>query len=130
MLDIHFIRENAEIIKAGALKKHIEADIDRLLAVDDERKQIRQELDAKRAEQNRRGNEIRTYKGKEQEIAIEEMQHLKAGMADGEERLKKTMVEWQRLMLAVPNIPDMSVPDGDNDADNVEVKKWPAQSAV
>jgi seryl-tRNA synthetase len=36
------------------------------------------------------------------------------------------MVEWQRLMLTVPNIPDMSVPDGDSDADNVEVKRWGA----
>jgi len=123
MLDIHFIRENAEIIKAGAKKKHIEVDLDRLMAVDDERKVLRQELDAKRAEQTRRGNEIRTFKDKEKEMAIEEMQHLKAGMAEAEERLKAVMVEWQKLMLTVPNIPDMSVPDGDSDADNLEVKK-------
>ena len=58
MLDIHFIRENADIVKAGAAKKRIIADIDRLLAVDDERKLLRQELDAKKAEQNRRSNEI------------------------------------------------------------------------
>lgn len=124
MLDIHFIRENADIVKAGAAKKHIDADIDRLLAVDDERKRIRQELDAKRAEQNRRSNEIRTFKDKEREMAIEEMQHLKAGMAEAEERLKEVMVEWQKLMLAVPNIPDMSVPEGESDADNLEIKKW------
>ena len=124
MLDIHFIRENAEIIKAGAAKKHIEVDIDRLLAVDDERKLLRQELDAKKSEQSRRGNEIRTFKDKEREMAIEEMQHLKVGMAEGEERLKAVMTEWQKLMLTVPNIPDMSVPDGESDVDNLEVKKW------
>ena len=56
MLDIRFIRENAELVKAGAAKKRITADIDRLLVVDDERKRLRQELDAKRAEQNRRSN--------------------------------------------------------------------------
>ena len=124
MLDIHFIRENAEIIKAGAAKKHIAVDIDRLLAVDDERKLLRQELDAKRAEQNRRSNEIRINKGGEREKVIEAMQHLKAGMAESEERLKTVMAEWQRMMLTVPNIPDMSVPDGAGDADNLEVKKW------
>ncbi|HEY4501317.1 MAG TPA: serine--tRNA ligase [Candidatus Paceibacterota bacterium] len=124
MLDIHFIRENVDLIKAGALKKHIEVDLDRIIKVDDERKLIRQELDAKRAEQNRNSNEIRTYKDKEREKAIEKMQHLKAGMAEGEERLKKVMIEWQKLMLTVPNIPDMSVPDGNNDTDNLEVKKW------
>jgi seryl-tRNA synthetase len=130
MLDIHFIRENADIVKAGAAKKHIEVDIDKLIAVDDERKLLRQELDAKRAEQNRRSNEIRTYKDKEREMAIEEMQHLKAGMAESEERLKTVMSEWQKLMLTVPNIPDMSVPDGESDADNLEIKKWPAPNGL
>ncbi|HQT82974.1 MAG TPA: serine--tRNA ligase, partial [Candidatus Paceibacterota bacterium] len=124
MLDIHFIRENADVIKAGAVKKKIEVDIDRLIAVDDERKGIRQELDMKRAEQNRRSNEIKIASGKEREKLIEQMQHLKAGMAEAEERLKGVMAEWQQLMLSVPNIPDMSVPDGDSDADNLEVKKW------
>jgi seryl-tRNA synthetase len=124
MLDIHFIRENADIIKAGALKKRIEVDVDALIKVDDERKVIRQELDAKRAEQNRRSNEIQITTGEEREKIIEAMKHLKDGMAEGEERLKKVMEEWQRLMLSIPNIPDMSVPDGESDADNLEVKKW------
>lgn len=124
MLDIHFIRENAEIIKAGALKKHIEVDIDALIKVDDERKLLRQELEAKKAEQNRRSNEIQILKDKEREKVIEQMQHLKAGMAEAEERLKAVMVEWQKLMLTVPNVPDMSVPEGESDADNMEVKKW------
>ena len=124
MLDIHFIRENVDIIKAGAVKKHIEVDLDRLIKVDDERKMLRLELDTKRAEQNRRSNEIRAKKGIEREKVIEQMQQLKQGMAESEERLKKVMGEWQQLMLTVPNIPDMSVPEGESDADNMEVKKW------
>jgi seryl-tRNA synthetase len=124
MLDIHFIRENTDIIKAGATKKHIDVDLDRLIAVDDERKLLRQELEAKKAEQNRRSNEIQITKDKEREKIIEQMQHLKAGMAESEEKLKVVMVEWQKLMLTVPNIPDMSVPDGESDAHNLEVKKW------
>ncbi len=124
MLDIRFIRENAEIIKAGAVKKYIEVNIDHLLAVDDERKRLRQELDIKRAEQNRRSNEIQRATGVEREKLLEAMRQLKNGMAENEERLKTVMEEWQKLMLTVPNIPDMSVPDGDDDADNLEVKKW------
>lgn len=130
MLDIHFIRENADIVKAGAAKKRISVDIDALIRVDDERKLLRQELEAKRAEQNRRSNEIQIAKDLEREKLIEQMQHLKAGMAEGEERLKGVMAEWQKLMLTVPNIPDMSVPDGESDADNLEVKKWPALSGL
>jgi len=124
MLDIHFIRENADIIKAGAAKKHIEVDIDKLIKVDDERKLIRQELDAKKAEQNRRSNEIQRAQGAEREKILEAMRHLKDGMTEGEERLKTVMAEWQKLMLTIPNIPDMSVPDGESDADNLEVKTW------
>ncbi len=124
MLDIHFIRENVDVIKAGAAKKHIDVDLDRLLTVDDDRKRIRQELDHKRAEQNRQSFEIQRAQGAEKVKLIEAMQQLKGGMADAEEQLKKVMEEWQKLMLVVPNIPDMSVPDGESDADNVEVKKW------
>ena len=67
MLDIHFIRENADLIKEGARKKHITADIDRLLAVDDERKNLRNQIDEKRAEQNRASTLIAQAKGSERE---------------------------------------------------------------
>lgn len=124
MLDIRLIRENADIVKAGAQKKHVEVDIDRLLAVDDDRKRLRQNIDVKKAEQNRRSSEIQRATGEEREKLLEAMRQLKNGMSEEEDRLKAVMEEWQRLMLQVPNIPDMSVPEGDSDADNVEVKKW------
>lgn len=124
MLDIHFIRENVDIVKAGATKKRIDVDIDQLIKVDDQRKLLRQELDTKRSEQNRRSNEIQRASGEERGKLIEAMKHLKDGMAEEEERLREVMKEWQALMLLVPNVPDMSVPDGESDAENLEVKKW------
>jgi len=124
MLDIHFIRENTDIIKSGAAKKHITVDIDRLVAVDEERKMLRQEFDAKRAEQNRRSSEIQRAQGEEREKLLEAMRQLKNGMTESEEKLKLVMAEWQKLMVTVPNVPDISVPDGASDAENVEVKKW------
>ncbi|HEX7651450.1 MAG TPA: serine--tRNA ligase [Candidatus Paceibacterota bacterium] len=124
MLDIHFIRENADLVKAGAAKKHIDVDIDALLALDDQRKALRQDLDARRAEQNRMSQTIVLAKGEEKEKHLESMRHLKSGMGELDEQLKDVMTKWQALMLQVPNIPDMSVPDGDSDKDNVEVKTW------
>ncbi|MBU6214452.1 serine--tRNA ligase [Patescibacteria group bacterium] len=124
MLDIKFIRENLDVVKAGAAKKHIAVDLERLIAVDEERKRLRQELDAKKAEQNRRSNEIQIAKDLEREKLIEQMQHLKAGMAESEDRLKEVMVEWQTLMLTIPNVPDMSVPDGESDEQNLEARTW------
>lgn len=125
MLDIKFIRENLDVVKAGAEKKHIEIDLDRLVQIDDERKRLRQELDAKKAEQNRRSSEIQRADGIERQRLVEAMRQLKVGMTESEERFKTVMTEWQALMLSVPNVPDMSVPDGESDKENVEVKKWP-----
>jgi seryl-tRNA synthetase len=124
MLDIHFIRENADLVKAGAAKKHMEVDIDRLLALDDERRALRQQLDDKRAEQNRASATIALAKGDEKQGLLEAMRHLKAGMGELEEKYRGVMEEWQKLMLMVPNIPDMSVPEGASDADNQEVRTW------
>jgi seryl-tRNA synthetase len=52
------------------------------------------------------------------------MRVVKDELKKEEEKLETVMKSWRELMLAVPNIPDMSVPDGESDADNMEVKKW------
>lgn len=124
MLDIHFIRENADLVKAGAAKKNIQVDIDRLLAVDDERKQLRQQLDDKKAEQNRASKTIALAKDEERDRLLEAMRFLKEGMGELEEKYKAAFEEWQKLMLLVPNLPDMTVPEGASDADNVETRVW------
>jgi len=124
MLDIRFIRENADLVKAGAEKKKMVVDIDRLLALDDERKSLRQELDDKKAEQNRAGQTIALAHGEEKDKLLEAMRHVKESAQAIEEKYKEVMTTWQELMLQVPNIPDMSVPDGESDADNKEVKTW------
>jgi seryl-tRNA synthetase len=129
MLDIHFIRENADLIKAGAEKKHITVDVDRLLVVDDERKTVRQEMDEKKAEQNRMSNRIALASGEERTKYIESMRFVKDSFAELEEKYIKVMEEWQSLMLQIPNIPDMTVPEGESDKENQEVKVWPERSA-
>ncbi|PCI28751.1 hypothetical protein COB52_03205, partial [Candidatus Kaiserbacteria bacterium] len=52
MLDIKFIRENKEAVAEGAKKKHTEIDLDRLLELDDKRKELLQSVEEKRATQN------------------------------------------------------------------------------
>ena len=125
MLDIKFIRENVDIVKMAATKKKIKINIDRLVTIDDERREIMQRLEGKRAEQKKVSDNIPTtpdvaYRQK----LIAEMQTLKADIQIDEDTLKPVMEAWHKLMLQVPNIPDMTVPDGDSDADNEEVKTW------
>lgn len=125
MLDIKFIRENKEIVKAGATKKHVEVDIDRLLAIDDDRLKILKEVEELRTEVNRVSNDIARDQDPALKVQlIEEMRSVKEDIKSKEEKLKEVTDEWQKMMLLVPNVPDMSVPDGSTDQDNQEIKVW------
>jgi seryl-tRNA synthetase len=124
MLDIKFIRENKDLVALAAKKKRIEFDVDKLLAVDDERRTLQKTFEDKRSEQNAASVEIVKALGPEKANLLEKMKFLKQEITDVEEKLKSVMPEWQSLMLQVPNIPDISVPEGESDADNQEVRKW------
>lgn len=125
MLDIKFIRENKDIVQAGAKKKHIEIDIEKLVILDDERLKELKEVEELRSEVNKVSNDI----GRNQDSAlkiqlIEEMRVVKEDIKNKEEKLKATTEEWQKMMLQVPNVPDISVPDGATDAENKEIRAW------
>ncbi len=124
MLDIKFIRENKDIVAAGAKKKHIAVDLDRLIALDDKRRELQLSIDQKRAEQNAAADAIGRAKPEERQSMIVKMQGSKDGLKKEEEKMQEVMKEWRALMVAVPNVPDVSVPDGESDADNKEVRTW------
>ena len=125
MLDIKFIRENKDIVAAGAGKKRITVDLDALLKLDDRRRELMASSEKKRAEQNSFNDKIaKAGIRDERDALITQMKLLKGAVEKEEEELKIVMKEWQILMLQVPNVPDMSVPAGESDADNKEVKVW------
>jgi seryl-tRNA synthetase len=129
VLDIKFIRENIELVKLAAKKKNMSVDLDRLAAIDDSRRSIMQEMEGKRAEQKKVSDGIPIAADPEaKQKLIAEMQELKADIQKDEEALKPVMEEWQKLMLQVPNIPDMTVPEGNSDEDNEEIKTWGEQT--
>ena len=125
MLDIKFIRENKDLIAAAAKKKHIDFDVEKLIAADDIRRKAMTSSEKLRAEQNAASNSIASAKTPEERTKlIADMKVVKTALEKDEETLKTIMKDWQNLMLQVPNIPDMSVPDGNSDADNLEIKSW------
>lgn len=128
MLDIKFIRENAELVQDGAKKKHMDFDVKKLIEVDDRRKILTQNLEERKAKQNKISEEVakagQSGNTLEKERLIKESLPLKEEMQKIEEELKAVMIEWQKLMVSVPNIPDVSVPEGGSDAENVEIKTW------
>jgi len=124
MLDIKFIRENKDLIKEGARKKHSNFDVEELIVADDERKQALSSVEEKRTRQNEVSQRIPNATPEEKSILLSEMSSLKDELQKDEEKLKEVMAKWQLLMLQVPNIPDMSVPEGESDADNQEIRTW------
>ncbi|MEK7606103.1 MAG: serine--tRNA ligase [Patescibacteria group bacterium] len=124
MLDIHFIRENKDIVQDGARKKHVNINIDELLVVDDERRELMTKVEALRAEQNKVSDAITSASQEERTAMISEMRRVKDELGSLEEKLKEVMQMWKTLMLQVPNTPDISVPEGETDADNQHIKSW------
>ena len=125
MLDIKFIRENKDLVQEGAKKKHIDFDVAQLIEVDDKRLASLSAFEALRAEQNQMSNRISVEKDATMRMQmIEEMRLVKEDLKKHEEDLRGLMKEWQLLMLQVPNIPDMTVPEGETDEQNQETKVW------
>lgn len=127
MLDIKFIRENKELIALGALKKRSSFNVEELIISDDARLMLLRDVEELRAKQNKVSEKMGTagmLSESERATVIEEMRELKEMLKHKEEKFEETMKEWRKLMLSVPNIPDMSVPEGESDDDNMEVRKW------
>lgn len=125
MLDIKFIRENPDKVKEACRKKQIKFDVDNLLDLDQKRRNLLQKVESVREEKNKANEEIRRTKDKEErDKIISKMREVTSGIEETEEELKKVQEEFDALILLVPNIPDETVPYGESDADNVEVRKW------
>jgi seryl-tRNA synthetase len=125
MLDIKFIKENKDLIKEAARKKHLDFDVDNLLEIDQARLEVLAKVEDLRNNQNKFSDAIMSVTDQsEREQKISEMKLIKESLQTEEENLKKIMQDWQLQMLFVPNVPDVSVPDGDSDEQNQEIKVW------
>lgn len=125
MIDIKFIRENPDKMKEACEKKHVKFNVDYLLEIDSKRRVLLQAIEELNAIKNQANKRIQEAKTPEERAdVIAQMKELDRNSDDKTEEFRKIDVEFDTLMLLVPNIPDDSVPVGDSDADNVEVKKW------
>lgn len=124
MLDIKFIREHKDLVKEGARKKHMDVDVDRLIEVDDKRRELLSSIEEKRAEQNTASQNIAGEQDEQKRNEmITRMKTLKEELQKEEEQMQEIMQEWQQLMVQVPNIPDVSVPEGESDEENQELRR-------
>lgn len=124
MLDIKFIRENKDLVAMGAKKKRIDFDVEALIKIDDQRRELLKSVEEMRAKQNEVSKKLVQVSDAEKSALLDEMKVLKNNLVESEKKLEDASVEWRKLMIRVPNIPDISVPEGADDSFNQEVKTW------
>ena len=122
MVDIKYIRDNAETLKKAVADKQLNPKIvDEVLRVDAERRALLQKVETLRAEGNAHAAGV---KGKPTPEQIEKGKKLKTQLQDIEPQLKKLDASFTDLMLQVPNPAADDTPIGKDEKGNVEVKKW------
>jgi len=127
MLDPKLIRNNPEAVKKGIKSRKADASlVDRFLAVDEEWRKLTTEIGELKARRNQASDQIGAMKKKGQKAddAIAEMKGLSSKIKELDEEQRKIEQRLNDLAYEMPNLPHLSVPDGVNARDNLEVRTW------
>lgn len=125
MLSLRFIRDHPDVVREAMRKRNEDAPVDQLLELDQRRRQILAHLESLRAEQNRASGEIAKVKDKSTVAdRITAMRGLSQRIKEMEPTVKEIDEQLSQLLLLIPNIPHESVPVGEDDSQNVEVRRW------
>ncbi len=124
MLDIKYIRAEPDAVKAGAAKKRIACDIDAILALDKEVREAGAALDEMRSRQKTASKRIGEAPAAERPKLAEEQKREKGALQEREKEHGASTARLHEMLLRVPNVPAAEVPEGKDDSENVEVKRW------
>lgn len=127
MLDLKVLRENPDAVRAGAIKKRMPdraMAVDAALKLDAELRALLPTLDGLRSELKSGSKEIGKMAPADREAFLAKQKERKAEMGGLEEREKQLRSELERQLSLIPNLPDSDVPDGKDDSENVETKRW------
>ncbi len=126
MLDLKFIRENADVVRQAAKNKNEKADIDLLLSLDEKRRSLLTRADELKHQKNVVSDKIALMKREKQDIKgeIEKMREVSERIDWLDVQLKELDEKIGSLLLTVPNVPHSSVPVGWDENSNVVIKTW------
>ncbi|MFZ5376850.1 MAG: serine--tRNA ligase [Patescibacteria group bacterium] len=123
MLDINYIRQNTDAVKQACVNKNLDSEVvDRLLLIDDQRRQLIAQTDELRRQINQNADEIKVQVhggGKPDASLVENGKKLKTQLKEVEPQLKEITEKFQELMYQVPNVPAADVPIGPDESGNV-----------
>lgn len=126
LLDPKFIRENPDLVKKAMANRGEDVDIDAFLDLDEKRRNYIAEAERLKNKRNTVSQEIARLKRDKQDASklIEEMKEVSKTIKEYDEKLQQIEEELQSILMNIPNIPHSSVPIGESDEDNVEVRRW------
>jgi len=127
MLSLKLIRENPNHVRRGLARLHVNAPLDEILATDEERRRLLSQVEALKAERNRVSKEIGLLIRQDPAAAATKRAEMRA-LGDKIDALDAQVQALEKrlndLLLEMPNLPHDSVPDGQDETDNVIVRTW------
>ena len=128
MLDIKVVRTEPDRVKAAmrSRNKDMDAEVDRVLAIDAQRRELSSQADALKAQQNQASKQIPQIKKEGGDVApiMEEMKKLSDQVKALDAQISALETEQRNIMLSIPNIPHESVPYGKDDKENQDMRHW------
>lgn len=126
MLDSRFVRENVDAVRNALKKRGYEFPLSQFLDIDENKMRLLREAEELRNRRNVVSEEIGIMKRQKADVSaqMEEMKTVSEKIKSLDEKLRELETESNDLLLTIPNIPNESVPDGRNETENVEIRKW------
>ncbi len=127
MLELRFIRENIDLVKEKTrLRGLADSRLEEFEAIDSQRRQLLTEVEGLRNQRKTASQEIGQLKkaGQDAEALMAEVREMGDRIKELEERLSAAETDLNDIVMGIPNLCHDSLPAGNSDADNVEVKKW------
>lgn len=126
MLDPQRLRSNPEFVASQLARRGFILDVRRVIDLDERRKLLQQDLESLQAKRNSASKAIGQAKAKGEDAGaiMAEVAGLGDLLKEKQSALDAASAEWDVLVMGLPNLPHDSVPDGRNEDDNVELRRW------
>jgi len=128
MLDARYLRDNLDAVRSALGARAGDWDFDRFVALDDERRSLIGEVEARQARRNdaskRIGEMMKSGERDAADALKDEVRRINDEVTGLDARLTEADAEVRDMLLRIPNVPDASVPVGADETENVEVRRW------
>ncbi|WP_444944400.1 serine--tRNA ligase [Microbulbifer sp. ZKSA006] len=126
MLDPKLIRTDMDLVATALKKRGVELDTAKLEALEERRKELQVRTESLQNERNSKSKNIGRAKANGEDIAplLKEVESLGGELQDAKHALTELQEELDAILSAIPNLPDASVPEGESEDDNVEIRRW------